>query len=313
MVIGVKGKGQVPTQDLILHLKFDGGILADVSGLNHQVINHGTSFGQGVHEEGVVLDGTDDYLEVITSATLQVPNEVSMSLWYQHQPQASPNSFYSLIEQSADEDGGHSRYGIWLQGDRFWGCVEPDSCPDGVSLCQRCVDAPVNLLLNQWYHLACTYDGQSLKLFVDGVKILSQDFANSTGISTRPFPLTLGTDIYDPSPVYLKGQLDELRLYKAALSDVEIASLASEFTATGLANSLLPSQGLFPNPCQGMLNLPGNWASMRDLYLLDSKGRVLAELEARNQQVELGDIPPGVYLLWGRSDLRSLAQRIVIE
>ncbi|MEM9987065.1 MAG: T9SS type A sorting domain-containing protein, partial [Bacteroidota bacterium] len=117
----------------------------------------------------------------------------------------------------------------------------------------------------------------------------------------------------DPTPVYLKGQLDELRLYQRALSEVEMAMLANEFTSTALPHSPLPSQGAFPNPTRGILHLPGNWTKMDPVYLLDLQGRILAELEVRDRQVALGDRPPGVYVLRGRNGLRSLVQRIVVE
>ncbi|MEM9985226.1 MAG: hypothetical protein AAF804_09040, partial [Bacteroidota bacterium] len=55
LIMTFAGQAQVTSQDLILHLRFDGGLLADASGFNHQLVNHGTSFGEGVQAEGVKL------------------------------------------------------------------------------------------------------------------------------------------------------------------------------------------------------------------------------------------------------------------
>ena len=102
-----------PPRDLVLHLNFNGRSLVDQSPNRHFVIGHNISFEEGVEEEGLVLSGrANTFIEVATSPTLLIPNEVTTSVWYQHQDQP-PNGFYSLVEQSADEFGGHSRYGTW--------------------------------------------------------------------------------------------------------------------------------------------------------------------------------------------------------
>ena len=63
---------------------------------------------------------------------------------------------------------------------------------------------------NRWYHVAGTYDGQTLKLYLDGRLVNS----NSVGIIPvgNSSPLYFSYDDVSGFPYYLTGQLDEVRL-----------------------------------------------------------------------------------------------------
>lgn len=83
-------------------------------------------------------------------------------------------------------------------------------------------DATVNILDNNWHHVAATYDGSNIKLYVDGVlKKTSSGFGDSIYDSGQP--LYFGA--YAPSYGLFTGYLDELRVYNKALSDAEVSTL----------------------------------------------------------------------------------------
>ncbi len=72
----------------------------------------------------------------------------------------------------------------------------------------------------QWHHIAYTYDGASHQtLYVDGVATTAT-VANQTGSASFAY---LGT--YSPSNDLYSGYLDEVRIYRRALSGTEISSL----------------------------------------------------------------------------------------
>lgn len=74
-----------------------------------------------------------------------------------------------------------------------------------------------------WHHLAGTYDGQRLALFIDGKRVAEKDHSGAIGYS--PFPLCIGRN---PEILRaLRGAVDEVRVYNRALSDAEIASAVS--------------------------------------------------------------------------------------
>jgi Concanavalin A-like lectin/glucanases superfamily len=68
--------------------------------------------------------------------------------------------------------------------------------------------------LRRWSHLAVTYDGTVLKLFVNGDQVSSR--ATRGAIRSTPDPLWIGAN--HPYGEYFHGLIDEVRIYDRALS-----------------------------------------------------------------------------------------------
>jgi len=75
-----------------------------------------------------------------------------------------------------------------------------------------------------WTHLAVTYDGTTLRLFVNGV--LRNSVSASGGIAASTAPLRIGgnTVFSVPGTEYFAGLIDEVRIYNRALSAAEITA-----------------------------------------------------------------------------------------
>ena len=74
------------------------------------------------------------------------------------------------------------------------------------------------LALNTWTHLATTYDGAALRLYVNGVLAKSRTLSGSIIASTGP--LDIGSDAVWGE--YFAGLIDDVRVYNRALSQTEI-------------------------------------------------------------------------------------------
>ena len=74
------------------------------------------------------------------------------------------------------------------------------------------------LALNTWSHLAATYDGATIRLYVNGGLISSQAAAGS--IMTSSDPLRIGGNALWGE--YFTGLIDEVRIYNRALNVAEI-------------------------------------------------------------------------------------------
>jgi glucose/arabinose dehydrogenase/PKD repeat protein len=71
---------------------------------------------------------------------------------------------------------------------------------------------------NVWSHLAATYDGATLRLFVNGTQVASR--AQSGAIATSNAALTIGGDgLYNQ---FFQGAIDEVRVYNVALAQAQI-------------------------------------------------------------------------------------------
>ena len=75
-----------------------------------------------------------------------------------------------------------------------------------------------SLPLNTWTHLAATYDGTTLRLYVNGVQVGSRAVASPLLTSTGVLRIG-GNSVWGE---FFAGRIDEVRLYNRALAAAEI-------------------------------------------------------------------------------------------
>ena len=100
------------------------------------------------------------------------------------------------------------------------------------------IDGPY-LTLNQWYHLAGTYDGSTIRLYVNGSLAASL---------AMPGTLRTEADVYigaapdGPFPRYFQGQIDEAAIYHRALTLQEI-QLHYQYGQAGFSYDYMDTTG----------------------------------------------------------------------
>ena len=122
-------------------------------------------------------------------------------------------------------------------GDLVYGlyATTPGNTPNTqiVTAGKTTVDGASVLPLNTWSHLAATYDGGTLRLFVNGSQVSSLTVSGSLVTSTGV--LTIGGEsIWGKN---FRGILDEVRIYNHALSAAQIQ-----------ADMITPLGGVNPKP-----------------------------------------------------------------
>ena len=103
------------------------------------------------------------------------------------------------------------------------------------------------LVINTWQHLAVTYDGLMLRLFIGGVLADSTPASGTIAVTNEAFHM--GALPYFATPYMLTGQLDEISLFNRALTPSEIACIAQESV-----NASDPGCLLFYTCNQGVAN-----------------------------------------------------------
>jgi hypothetical protein len=99
------------------------------------------------------------------------------------------------------------------------------------STCPTVVAGPGNLPLNQWCHIVGTYDGEMMRYYVDGkLEKETRIAASRTPIAEGPdTKLVIGNMSRIPfigwSDMYFNGLVDEVRIYKRALTEEEVKRL----------------------------------------------------------------------------------------
>jgi hypothetical protein len=184
--------------------------------------------------------------------------------------------------------------------------------------------------LGKWIHIAATFDGQTSKVYVNGIETTSRTYALSFGIGTTSGDLVIGAL---GSIQRLDGSLDDLRIYGEALSAQAIVNLAnpgqqamrvggssnekttSPMTTSELANVQSGSKFdtketrnplvLYPNPVDGIITVKNMWIDEGQVWVrvYDTSGRSFFSREINVQDYELEidvthlGLSAGTYLL----------------
>ncbi len=85
------------------------------------------------------------------------------------------------------------------------------------------VQAPYEFTTGTWYHLAGTYDGKAITVYVNGVKVKSQPFSGPMYIDKSDLFIGKGDPEFSFGE-YLHGLLDEIRLWNLARSPEQVRS-----------------------------------------------------------------------------------------
>lgn len=87
----------------------------------------------------------------------------------------------------------------------------------------RSVTADQALTKGRWHHLAGTYDGEQLRLYVNGKPVAAK--AVKGKLANSPYPLVLGRGTFAKDRRFA-GSLDEVMIFNRALGEDEIGQLA---------------------------------------------------------------------------------------
>ena len=177
---------------------------------NHGAVSGGNSIVGGRFGKARNFNGTNTLVTIDDSASLDLSKEITLEAWVY--PTVWMNRGNTIL---AKEDGAsNTAYYLYANEDL-------DQPATGARISgYQLVTGTTRLPPNKWAHLAGTYDGQYLRLYVDGTQV---DMQPQTG----PIPISSGKLRLGGNTVwgeYLNGYLDDVRIYARALTPAEIAA-----------------------------------------------------------------------------------------
>jgi hypothetical protein len=207
----------VPTEPavtgLVAYYSFENNVQdGSGNGLDGTVMGEPT-FVAGVTGLALALDGVDDYVDCGNSASFDITEEITLSAWVntsdsgngEHNPFVGKGDHTYAIKHS---DANNIQFFIY-DGEWFTANVEVDESFNG-----------------DWRFVAGTYDGNELKIYIDGG--LRDVTAHVGAIETTTDNLAIGTNS-EASGRFYSGVIDEVRIYNRALSEGEILYLADQY------------------------------------------------------------------------------------
>ena len=186
---------------------FDGvgeGMLLDRSGSGNDAPAVGVSVGPGPFGDAAAFDA-DSEIAVPDSTSLDITGPLTLEAWIMVEALPAAERFgvldnegqYSLMVYSTDEYRCSTLPGTLLAG-------------------------PV--VLGEWTHVACVYDGGAVRAFVNGTQI-GMVAASGSVLTDDPNPMSIG----DTSPEFtepLDGAIGGVRVWNRALDPTELCEAA---------------------------------------------------------------------------------------
>jgi len=260
----VLGIARVSSADLVAYWDFEGGF-ADAWGSNDA-----TPYGETDivldPERGRVaeFDGTGDYLLIPNSPSLNITaDQITLASWvYFDDVSGPPEIVLAKIFQDGQHSAPYFAYNL---------CILSNGTPRLMlvtSGSERRLPGSPNFESGRWYHMAGTYDGSQMVLYVDGeVSATMNATGNINGYDT---PLLLGINGGRGEP--MDGRIDDVRIYNHALDQVEIQALMLQVgEGYPYAMALSPENGAIHE--ETWVNLswrPGDYAVSHDVYIGDN-------------------------------------------
>jgi hypothetical protein len=211
--ITLSNSGVIPTEGLVAYYPFNGN--ANDESVNN---NHGTPYGvtptsdrHGNTNSAYLFDGIDDYIIINHSASLNISQQISISLWLRPASSGPYYYPYHIIEKGTYWGFGQRRFDL--------------NCSVTTTNGEFGFWNNLNLETGRFYHYVVIYNGSKLNTYVDGV--LNGSFDANGLILTNQNDVYIGK-YYLRNGYEFEGTLDDLRIYNRALTQQEISALYNE-------------------------------------------------------------------------------------
>jgi hypothetical protein len=229
--------------------------VADASGNGHTGAITGAAWTtQGRFGSALTFDGTSNLVTVNATALLNLTTGMTLEAWVF--PTALGTSWRNVIIK---ERASGEVYNLYAHTD----ALKPTVYVVRAAAPNNPVDAAgtAQLALNAWSHLAATYDGTTLRLFVNGAQVGSRALTGALLTSTGALRIG-GNSLWGE---FFQGRIDEIRIYSRALTGAEIqadmanpVSGAPPDTTPPLRSNGLPTGTLAAGTTQTSLSLTTN-------------------------------------------------------
>ncbi|KQW52750.1 hypothetical protein ASC77_00025 [Nocardioides sp. Root1257] len=180
-----------------------GTTFADASGSGNGGSVFQATWTAGKYGTALSFDGTNDYASVPDAPSLDLSSPMTLEAWVR--PTASSGWRTILMKETPNDlayslyaTSGTNRPSAWIGGGSSIGTAA--------------------LPLNTWSHVASTYDGSRLRLYVNGTLVTNAAYAGAVPTSASPLKLG-GNAVWGE---FFAGQLDEVRIFSAARTQAQI-------------------------------------------------------------------------------------------
>jgi gliding motility-associated-like protein len=204
----------------------------DVSQYSNTGTNNGALSVTGKIGNAYRFDGLDDNINIPNHASLNITGDITLEAWARITDESEVNWVIT---------GKHYDYWLWYEDTTLRFYAGETNVIDTIAL-----------TTNQWYHVAGTYDGSTMRLYLDGTEVASKPNSVPTSNDSNA-PLTIGNYPVTPDPWNFTGDIDEVRISAHAHSGDWIKTSYSNHNNPALFSSAETTETLNDNPCDALV------------------------------------------------------------
>ena len=208
----------------VLILTFDegeGDMAKDLSPFGNDGVLRGPQWEEGKFGEALRFDGFDDYVTIPHSESLDITDSITMAAWVKlSRTQGQSGGGYIVTKGPFFSSG---TYRLYANTDGTFGMNVKIFQEYGQSIGAKPDFG--NSFDGKWHHVAGTFDGTYLKLYIDGEEKAGREIMTGPGgnrkIISEGYNFAVG-GWGDSRYRMVDGVIDEVRIYNAALTGQEI-------------------------------------------------------------------------------------------
>ena len=295
-------------RNMIFHMPFDesgGSTTFDViSSESAQAVNFTPKWQAGKIGNSIYFPGSpsDSHIKFAHNENLFLDNQsFSIVLWFKS-PGSEPDSYLLHKGMHDHSNNGNGKWiGIQYRGSRFTFAIDDDIVKTDLNITNN----PAQWFNNEWHHLVCIRNREEnkLQMYINSV-LVGEISDGTTGIGETGDLILGNRNGYFDNPY--PGNLDDLRIYDAALTADEVFDLfKSTITKLPETELFVSNTRVFPNPFSSEITLycPDCIANSQvEVRIYDVSGVLMLNTK---QEVDLDGgiylsglsvLPPGLYI-----------------
>jgi len=212
----------------------------DIIGDNNGTLQGGVTFAPGEVAQAFNFNGIDSFVNVTDAVNLHLQS-LTIDAWVNLTDSTQDRAI--VIKSALALAGNDFAYGLRiLAGGHAEGRIT-----DAVGNFASVVSASV-LTLNQFQHVALTYDGAALKLYLNGVLDGTTSTSLIPVVNTNPVSIGAWQSVSAGTIQYWLGLIDEVEIFNRALSQPEIQSIVNAGSSGKCKSRARPTPRPRPTP-----------------------------------------------------------------
>ena len=288
--------------DPLTHWRLDenaGTVAHDVEHATLGILQNGTLWDPtGGHHQGACrFDGVDDVIVLGPCDITTGGGEMSLSLWVRPDFVTAADRIL-IVKTTGPSTADHIWSVSFVNASAIRFNLRTGSTTTELS-------TPISSISpGSWYHIAATYDGTSMRIWLNASLMAENQVTGSMGHHPEG-PASIGSTSIGGDP--FSGWVDDVRIYDQGLSGDEVLDILLEDEVATQVRTDPPWVGR-----DSRLHLPaGVWT---DLQLLDAAGRSVAtqRISGDNTVIDMGPLSAGLYVVCLQGEGKRASWPVVV-